>query len=70
MPTRDAFKILKYALAFFSCALGISVLAGVVLHDPVPAQIRYTFGTVLVLLGIYRFVMTKMRTSRSRDLDA
>jgi len=68
MPAPDAFKFLRYALGIITMSLGILIFAGVLLQEPVPAQIRYTFGTVLVLLGLYRLLTTKMRTSRSRDV--
>jgi hypothetical protein len=65
----DAFKYLKYALALFTFSFGALLLAGAALKD-LPEQVRYTFGIVLVLMGIYRFVITKIQTSRPRDLDA
>ncbi len=70
MPAPDAFKILKYALAVFTFGFGVLLLAGVVMQDPVPPQMRYTFGAVLVLMGVYRFVLTKIQSSRSPKRDA
>ncbi|MGH7496035.1 MAG: hypothetical protein ACREOO_27085 [bacterium] len=67
MPALEVFKILRYALGTLSITLGILIFAGVLLRDPVPAQIRYTFGAVLVLLGVYRLLTTIMRASRSHD---
>ena len=67
MPSHEVVKILRYALGILSIGLGVLVFAGVLLQDPVPPQIRYTFGTVLVLLGLYRLLTTLMRTSRSHD---
>lgn len=69
MAKSDAFKLLRYALALFTFSFGLLLLAGVALKT-LPGQVRYTFGIVLVLLGIYRFVITRNQTSRSRDLDA
>lgn len=69
MAKTDTFKYLKYALALFTFSFGVLLLAGVALKD-LPEQVRYTFGIVLVLMGIYRFVITRLQTSRSRDLDA
>jgi cytochrome c biogenesis protein CcdA len=68
MPALEVFKVLRYALGFVTIGLGILIFAGVLMQDPVPSQIRYTFGTVLVLMGIYRVMTTKMRTSRSKDV--
>lgn len=65
----DVSKYLKYALALFTFSFGALLLAGVALKE-LPEQVRYTFGVVLVLMGIYRFVITRLQTSRSRDLDA
>jgi len=68
MPSRGGFKILRYALAVITTSLGILIFAGVLLSEPVPSMIRYTFGTVLVLLGVYRLLTTIMRTSGSRNV--
>ncbi len=69
MMKADAFKYLKYVLALVTFAFGALLLAGVALKD-LQEQVRYTFGIVLVLMGIYRFVITKIQASRTRDLDA
>jgi len=71
VPAMDTSKLLKYALALFTFGFGALMLAGIVMSGPnVPPQMRYTFGIVLVLMGIYRFVITRMHTSRSKDPDA
>ena len=68
MVPPDAFKLLRYALGMITISLGILIFDGVLLSEAVPSQIRYTFGTVLVLMGIYRLVTTKIGTSRSKDV--
>lgn len=68
MQKNDAFKYLKYGLALFTFSFGALLLAGVALKD-LPEQVRYTFGLVLMLMGVYRFVITRLHSSRSRDLD-
>ena len=67
MTSPELFKILRCVLGVITISIGILIFAGVLLKEPVPPQIRYTFGTVLVLLGLYRLLTTLMRTSRSRD---
>ena len=68
MASRDTFKILRYALGIITISLGVLIFAGVMLRDPIPPQFRYTLATVLVLMGTYRLVTTKMRASRSKDV--
>ncbi len=44
--------------------VGVLVLSGYLIHEGVPDQFRWTFGAVLVLMGIYRFFMTQVRRQR------
>ncbi len=63
MSKSDAFKYLKYALALCTFSFGALLLAGRTLQVLEP-QVRFTFGVVLILMGIYRYVITKNQTSR------
>ncbi|MCU0453033.1 MAG: hypothetical protein MUE68_05200 [Bacteroidetes bacterium] len=57
----DVGSILGYAVSAVMVAVGALVLAGYLVHQGVPEQFRWTFATVLILMGIYRFFMTQMR---------
>jgi hypothetical protein len=62
-------RILALAVAVTCIAAGGALLAG--LYAPAaPAPLRIGFGSVLVLLGINRYVMSrlKVRPSRRRQL--
>jgi len=64
MGDLDASKLLAYAVALASGVFGILVLTNYIKLEVEPAA-RYTFGIVLLLMAVYRFVMTKMKTDRS-----
>ncbi len=65
MGELDASKLLAYAVALTSAVFGILVLTGYIKLEVEPL-VRYTFGIVLILMAIYRFVMTRMKSERSR----
>lgn len=62
------FSLFAYSVAIISAGTGISVLAGIIFPDYIPGQVRAIFGTVLILMGIYRAVHTWSRErQRSRE---
>ncbi len=58
-------KYLGYSVSFITFICGIVIIIGFGLRN-VPTQLRIMFGVVLILWGIYRFVVTRFRT-RERD---
>ncbi len=62
----DVGSLLGYAVSAVMAAVGALVLAGYLVHPGVPDQFRWTFGIVLILMGIYRFFMTQTRRQRRR----
>lgn len=58
-------KILAYAIAAVTISAGVALLTGLIQYDVMP-QVRYTFGAVLMLMGIYRFLITYFRPKPSR----
>jgi hypothetical protein len=75
MPTRDEDRMLRprparrglpfnflFGLLIGSVTLltGVAVLSGLI-FDPVPPEVRYTCGVVLVLLSLYRIIVTVQR---------
>lgn len=63
----NAARVLGYAVSGVSVLFGAAILAGFFLADPLPQQVRITFGVVLVLMGIYRFVVTKVQAMRKDE---
>lgn len=63
----DVGSILGYTVSAVMAAVGALVLAGYFVHAGVPDQFRWTFGIVLILMGIYRFFMTQTRRQRRRE---
>ncbi len=57
----DIGSLLGYTVASVMVAVGGLVVAGYLVHEGVPDKFRWTFGVVLVLMGIYRFFMTQIR---------
>ena len=67
----DAFAFSQrfaYSTAIILCAAGVSVISGWVVADSVPDRFRYVFGAILVLMGIYRFAVTRFKKMR-RESD-
>jgi hypothetical protein len=58
-------KVFGYAVSIITIIAGIVILADILKFNAVPS-VRYTFGIVIVLTGIYRFVIT--RTKYRTDL--
>ncbi|HTP78781.1 MAG TPA: hypothetical protein VMM57_00105 [Bacteroidota bacterium] len=55
-----------YGVSAVTFTAGLVIVSGLFLPAAVPLQFRLTFGIVLVLLGIYRFVVTRTRVSGHR----
>jgi len=58
-------RVFGYAVSGIVSTMGGLVLAGFVFAENVPPPIRMTFGVVLVLMGIYRFAITRMRSAQN-----
>ncbi|MBL0175953.1 MAG: hypothetical protein IPP94_11940 [Ignavibacteria bacterium] len=55
-----------YTLSGVTAIAAVIILTGVFLPPSVPAQLRITFGIVLVLLAVYRFVITWVQEKQAR----
>ena len=69
MGAADVSRLFAYAVSFITVSSGVILVSGFFVPESVPAQFRITFGVVLVLLGIYRFVITRMRASQSARME-
>ena len=57
---------LGYSVSAVTFAFGIIIVSGVV-FSYIPIQMRMMFGIVMILWGIYRFVITKTRAGRQHE---
>lgn len=65
MRQLDPSAFFAYAVALVSLGFGVALLTG--WWDPgIPASARYMFGFVMVLLSVYRFLVTRMKARRPR----
>ncbi len=58
-------KMFAYAIAGITFSAGVAIVTGL-LHFDVPPQVRLTFGAVLILMGIYRFLVTYWKPKPSK----
>ena len=57
-----------YLVAGTCVFFGVLLATGVMLQEGPPPQMRIVLGVVLVLMGIHRFAVTRMKMiQRSRD---
>lgn len=70
MKSVEVSKLFGYGVSLITASAGILILSGFLVS--VPEQIRIIFGVVLLLLGVYRFVITQTRTKGmdTRGTDA
>jgi small neutral amino acid transporter SnatA (MarC family) len=62
-PRIEPYDLVAYSVAAISLVAGIAVFA---LRQIQPPEARYTFGTLLVLMAIYRIVHTRSRATQRR----
>ncbi len=65
MDSPEPAKILGYGIAVISFSAGVLLLTGLLKLDA-PSTVRNTFGVVLVLMGLYRFVVTYYKPKPSK----
>jgi len=65
MDSPDIGKIFGYGIAIISFSAGLLLLTGLLPFDAEPVM-RNSFGVVLVLMGLYRFVITHFKPKPSR----
>lgn len=69
MKTIRPSEIVGYTISGAVGIFGILVLTGGVVNEGMPSNVRIAFGVVLVLFGIYRYVVTRMRASQDEGDD-
>jgi hypothetical protein len=53
-------ELLGYIVAFITVCGGFVILINILKFQIVPF-VRYTFGIVIILIGVYRFVITRLK---------
>ena len=61
-------KYLGYSVSIVTIVFGALVMSGIVFQY-VPNNLRIIFGVVLMLWGIYRFVLTQVRVRQQSEKD-
>lgn len=64
MDGRKISRILALSVSVIMVTAGIAVLAGVFLPPQAPKSLRFMLGIVFLLMGIYRFLMTRLQSKR------
>jgi membrane protein insertase Oxa1/YidC/SpoIIIJ len=64
----DPGAILAYAVAMLSFGCGVALLLGW-WDFSIPDSARYTFGVVMILMAVYRVLVTRMKARRPRSID-
>jgi len=59
---------LNYSVSIITFVFGTIVVSGVAFQY-VPSKLRITFGVVLLLWGIYRFVFTRIQVRQRNEKD-
>jgi hypothetical protein len=59
---------LSYSVSIITFIFGIIVVSGVGFQN-IPNKLRITFGIVLMLWGIYRFVFTRVKVRQQNKKD-
>jgi len=62
----DISIFLSYSVSVITFVFGSVMVSGVAFQY-VPNQLRITFGVVLILWGIYRFVFTRSRARQNNE---
>jgi hypothetical protein len=64
----DISTYLSYSVSCITALFGAVILSGVV-FPYVPSTLRITFGIVLMLWGIYRFIATRTQIRQQNEKD-
>lgn len=57
---------LGYSVSAITFVFGIIIVSGLAFQY-IPIQMRMIFGIVMILWGVYRFVLTKTRARRQHE---
>jgi ABC-type transport system involved in cytochrome bd biosynthesis fused ATPase/permease subunit len=69
MDGRKISMLLAWAVSIVMFGSGIVVLAGWFLPKTAPNYLRVMLGIVFLLMGVYRFLMTRLQAKQAERLD-
>jgi hypothetical protein len=69
MNGRKISLIFAWTVAVVMISMGIVVLAGGFLPEQAPLALRVMLGVVFLLMGVYRFLMTRLQAKQAEKLD-
>jgi hypothetical protein len=69
MDGRKISLLLAWAVSIVMFGSGIVVLAGWFLPEAAPNYLRVMLGIVFLLMGVYRFLMTRLQAKQAERLD-
>jgi hypothetical protein len=69
MNGRKFSKILAFSVAGVMVSAGIAVLSGFFLPPNAPQVMRFMLGIVFILMGVYRFLMTRLQSKQEERAD-
>ncbi|MBI4429426.1 MAG: hypothetical protein HY562_09945 [Ignavibacteriales bacterium] len=58
---------LGYVLAGVFLVFGLFVVFGITIPENVPSEFRISLGVVLLLWGLYRFVLTRLKSTQQTE---
>ncbi len=61
-------KYFAFAISILFVLLGIAILSGFLMNQGLPKQFKIMVGIVLVLYGIFRFLMTLFKKNQTREI--
>lgn len=61
-------KYFAFAVSVLFVLLGIAILTGYIMNQGVPTQFRVMIGIVLVLYGVFRFLMTYFKKNQTTEI--
>lgn len=71
MNAQSLLRVVNYMTASTVLIVGAVFLSGYLVPGYVPSNFRIIMGSVMILYGIYRLVMTRMKEQRERrDYDS
>ena len=62
-------KYIGYSVSIVSLCVGTLFLFGLFVQAAIPTQLRVTCGVVFLLLGIYRYVVTRYKVKEEERID-
>ena len=69
LKVSDLRTFVGYGISGLMAVVGILVLSGILITKGTPTEMRVLFGIVLILYGVYRFVITRIRAKQTESPD-